>query len=233
MPMTGFFCQDEYLAKTTKLTDEEIGRLFRALMNYHANGTIANLDGRESIAFDFIKEDIDNAEIAYQKKCDQASENRRKGLINKTTNDNVRQRPSTPVNERDNNNINKINVNDNKKEKDNLFDRFWSVYPRKTAKVEARKKFDKLNPDEKLLKIMINAVEQQKQSEQWTKDNGQYIPHPATWIHQRRWEDETTCPKMKVLPAQNFPQRDYSSVNNDMMTDLEKEIAAMKAGEAG
>lgn len=40
-------------------------------------------------------------------------------------------------------------------------------------------------------------------------------------------------PPVKVLPAQNFPQRDYSSVDNDMMSDLEREIAAMKAGEAG
>jgi hypothetical protein len=40
-------------------------------------------------------------------------------------------------------------------------------------------------------------------------------------------------PQMKVLPAQDFPQRDYSSVDNDMMSDLEREIAAMKAGEAG
>ena len=40
-------------------------------------------------------------------------------------------------------------------------------------------------------------------------------------------------PQMKVLPAQDFPQRDYSGVQDEMMGDLEKEIAAMKAGEAG
>lgn len=40
-------------------------------------------------------------------------------------------------------------------------------------------------------------------------------------------------PQMKVLPAQDFPQRDYSGVQDEMIGDLEKEIAAMKAGEAG
>jgi len=40
-------------------------------------------------------------------------------------------------------------------------------------------------------------------------------------------------PQMKVLPAQDFPQRDYSGVQDNMMSDLEREIAAMKAGEAG
>ena len=111
MPMTGFFCQDEYLAKTAKLTDEEVGRLFRALIDYHANGVLTELDGRESIAFDFIKEDIDKAEEAYAKKCEQASKNRRKALSNDTTDDDGGQRALTDVNGGDQYNINKKNIN--------------------------------------------------------------------------------------------------------------------------
>ena len=111
MPMTGFFCQDEYLAKTAKLTDEEVGRLFRALIDYHANGVLAELDGRESIAFDFIKEDIDKAEEAYAKKCEQASKNRRKALSNDITDDDGGQRALTDVNGGDQYNINKKNIN--------------------------------------------------------------------------------------------------------------------------
>jgi hypothetical protein len=38
---------------------------------------------------------------------------------------------------------------------------------------------------------MLSAVEAQKQTDQWTKDGGQYIPHPSTWLNQGRWEDET------------------------------------------
>ena len=37
---------------------------------------------------------------------------------------------------------------------------------------------------------MLNAIETAKQSMQWNKDNGQYIPNPATWLNQKRWEDE-------------------------------------------
>jgi hypothetical protein len=37
---------------------------------------------------------------------------------------------------------------------------------------------------------MVKAIEVQKKSEQWQRDNGQYIPHPSTWLNQRRWEDE-------------------------------------------
>ena len=220
MPMTGFFCQDEYLAKTAKLTDEEIGRLFRALMNYHANGVVADLDIRAGIAFDFIREDIDKAEDAYAKKCKQASENRRKGIISDATDDNARQRQSTSVNGSDHNNINKRNIKDNKKDISERFERFWSVYPRHIAKQNAKKSFDKLNPDDELLAVMIRAVNEQKKTDQWTKDNGQFIPHPATWINQKRWEDESVPAKpavVKVLPAQSYGQRDYSSEQEEAL----------------
>ena len=33
-------------------------------------------------------------------------------------------------------------------------------------------------------------VNAQKLSRQWQKDGGQYIPNPATWLNQGRWEDE-------------------------------------------
>ena len=94
MAMTGFICHDDYLKKTEKLADEELGRLFRACMTYHATGEVISLDGRESVAFDFIKEDIDRAEQAYTNKCEQNRRNRN------ARNDNERKRPSTNVNER-------------------------------------------------------------------------------------------------------------------------------------
>lgn len=233
MPMTGFFCQDEYLAKTSKLTDEEFGRLFRALMNYHANGCIADLDGRESIAFDFIKEDIDKAEEAYQKKCKQASDNRRKGLNQESTDDNAGKRPSTSVNGSDHNNIN-ININRNinknnkkieKEQKQVLFDRFWSEYPRHEGKQNAVKAFEKLNADEALLETMIAAIRKQKQSAQWQENGGQFIPHPATWLNGHRWEDEVTpVQKKPVVVAQQYEQRDYTGVQDQILDAYAREI---------
>ena len=40
------------------------------------------------------------------------------------------------------------------------------------------------------VETLVAAVEAQKASTQWTKDNGQFIPNPATWLNQGRWEDE-------------------------------------------
>lgn len=67
------------------------------------------------------------------------------------------------------------------------FELFWDSYPRKIAKQNALKAWLKVNPD--VEKIMA-ALEVQKDSEQWRKDGGQFIPHPATWLNGRRWEDE-------------------------------------------
>lgn len=78
------------------------------------------------------------------------------------------------------------------------FDRFWDAYPRKTAKAPARKAFDRLKPDGVLLETMLHAIEAHKASEQWTRDGGQFIPHPATWLNQRRWEDELEAPSEAV-----------------------------------
>lgn len=71
-----------------------------------------------------------------------------------------------------------------------LFDSFWRAYPRRKAKASAEKAFTKLNPDEELLNKMLKAIESQKQCDDWRKNGGQFIPYPATWLNQRRWEDE-------------------------------------------
>lgn len=67
--MTGFVFQDKYLDRLAKLSDQEVGRLVRALATYHATGEEQELKGRECGYYDFIKGDIDEIEQAYQKKC--------------------------------------------------------------------------------------------------------------------------------------------------------------------
>lgn len=71
------------------------------------------------------------------------------------------------------------------------FDQFWAVYPKKVGKEAARRAFAKVKVS---VETLVSAVEAQKQSPQWTKDNGQYIPNPTTWLNQGRWEDEVEVP---------------------------------------
>jgi len=67
------------------------------------------------------------------------------------------------------------------------FNSFWSTYPVKKGKGNAEKSWEKLKPD---LQTVLTAIEKQKQTDQWTKDNGKFIPYPATWLNGKRWEDE-------------------------------------------
>lgn len=71
---------------------------------------------------------------------------------------------------------------------DGYFAEFWRFYPNKVNKVGARKAFKKLKVTEQMLARMIDALEEQKKSEQWR--NPKYIPHAQTWLNQERWEDE-------------------------------------------
>ena len=82
-----------------------------------------------------------------------------------------------------------------------LFERFWSAYPRKQNKERARRAWKKLNPDVELCRIMSAALERDKQSDQWRRDGGEYIPHPSSWLNGRRWEDEHGT----VVPAYEPP----------------------------
>lgn len=75
-----------------------------------------------------------------------------------------------------------------------MFAQFWSAYPRHVAKRAAGKAFDKAVREmaitETNLTQILDALERQKRSPDWLKDQGRFVPHPATWLNGRRWEDE-------------------------------------------
>lgn len=73
---------------------------------------------------------------------------------------------------------------------DALFDAFWKAYPKKVAKDEARKAFEKRKPTPELVSTLLAALDVQTKSQAWTKDGGQFIPNPSTWLNQGRWQDE-------------------------------------------
>jgi hypothetical protein len=73
---------------------------------------------------------------------------------------------------------------------DVVFARFWSVYPKRVGKLAARKVWTRLRPDAALTDRIIAGVERYAQTDQWQRDAGRYIPNPATFLNQRRWEDE-------------------------------------------
>lgn len=115
---------------------------------------------------------------------------------------------------------------------DEDFALFWAAYPRKTDKQDALKAFRKLKPDGELMLRMMAALEQQKTSPQWTKDGGQFIPHAATWLNGRRWEDQMPMGGKRVS-AQAYAQREYQPGELDALDDdLMDEARKYRAQEA-
>lgn len=82
------------------------------------------------------------------------------------------------------------------------FDRFWAVYPRRVAKREAQKAWRQIDPDDALTERICAAVEQARQSDQWRRAEGRYVPHPATWLRRGGWEDEH---EIRVDPIPDGP----------------------------
>ena len=77
-----------------------------------------------------------------------------------------------------------------KEEVNSRFDQFWKAYPKKAKRPRALKAWQKINPDQGLIEQIMVSVEAHKESDQWTKEGGTYIPHPDTWLNDESWNDQ-------------------------------------------
>ena len=83
-----------------------------------------------------------------------------------------------------------------------MFERFWKAYPSKGRKdkVGARREWDRLKPDRKLMMDMSAALERAKTSDTWQRGIG--IPYACRWLSHRRWED---VPDSELTPLEEEP----------------------------
>lgn len=193
---------------------------YNAIFEYAFNGTSPEpSDGTARAMFILMKPNIDSAASRYRANVENGRKGGRpKGNQNtQEQSENSQKKPKQNPIETQNKptpkpkqNLNKDKDRDRDKEIDKekeynipplspkggecaqRFEQFYSAYPKKKSKQQAQKAFAKLNPDVPLLNVMLTALEKQKQSDEWHRDNGQYIPYPASWINGRRWEDEAT-----------------------------------------
>ncbi len=192
---------DEQMLSVVTNTDLEIvGHAIDILKRYGLmeiddDGTIfmtglSNMVGSEADSAARVRKYRENIKKALQCNADVTTSN----ADVTTSNKNVTQSKSKS----------KSKSKEKEKEKEleqDLFDRFWVVYPRKVGKKDAVKAWSKLKPDEALTIQIIEGVERWKLSTQWTKDGGQYIPYPATFLNGERWKDE--CDVTVTKPRKN------------------------------
>ena len=189
----------EFLDELDCLTDEEYGRLVRAMQRYSIDGTETELAGSERLFWKRCKNTVDRYRSSYEKRYASNAENGAKGGRPKN--------PSgffeTPKSQTKTETKTETKTDIPPKPPEG-FDLFWQSYPKKVGKEAARKAFCRVNvPVESLL----TAIERQKCGRQWQEDGGKYIPNPATWLNQGRWEDEVpTVSGQKSAKAQELDE---------------------------
>lgn len=84
---------------------------------------------------------------------------------------------------------------------------FYEAYPRKESRVKAAEAWRRLNPDGATVEAIMAGLKRARASPQWTKDGGAFIPHPSTWLNQRRWEDAGVVGMAKPMREQTLNDR--------------------------
>lgn len=85
------------------------------------------------------------------------------------------------------------------------FDRWWSTYPRKVGKGDARKAWVKAA---KLasVDVLVAAAERYRDDPVRKRAEPQFTKHPATWLNGECWHDE---PDTAAAPQQRTPEPAY------------------------
>lgn len=98
------------------------------------------------------------------------------------------------TNNNDNNviNIKKRKINKKKKSTkqfEDMFNEFWRSYPKKRNKQKCKEWYLKNKPTEEEHGRILLGITFYSSTDDWKKDNGQFIPYPSTFLNQKRWED--------------------------------------------
>jgi biotin operon repressor len=67
---------------------------------------------------------------------------------------------------------------------------FWNAYPKKVGKGDAYSAYKKIKSPRPGLSEILTSIKAHKKTDQWKTKT--FIPNPATFLNQRRWEDEFT-----------------------------------------
>lgn len=207
MDRTQFTFYESFYKAAKRIKDPSArAEVYDAICEYALYGNEPDIDALSemaAIAFELIKPNLDasrkkaeSGKLGGTKKQSEStfeangSKTEAKRKQNEAS-EKQEQTESKKENKKEKEGENKIEIENKKKSYDaDGFAAFWAAYPKKAGKADALKAWNKLAPDVVLQEQMGKALEVQKQSQQWRKDGGQYIPMPSTWLNGRRWEDE-------------------------------------------
>jgi predicted phage replisome organizer len=105
------------------------------------------------------------------------------------------------------------------------FETFWTKYPRKTAKKDAIKAWNKIKLTDSLLSVIMDGLENAIKSVDWVKDGGKFIPYPASWLNGERWTDEVQEAQVGL-----FTEKPKMSKREQQLDELERVMADYDRG---
>ena len=217
-----------FLELIKTLEYDEVGRLFEMMLVYAESGNEPEtFDGNERFLWPVAKQQIDLAamknEILRQNGMRGGRPKAEETKENQTEPNETKENQTKAYKE-------KKSKEKECKEKEllSVFDGFWAEYPKKVARKDAVKAWERLSPDDGTVQQIMAGLQKWKNSDEWTRDDGRYIPHPATWLNGRRWEDEVTPRR-----SGGYEQRDYHDVQDDMMRRQNERIIERLALAAG
>lgn len=83
-----------------------------------------------------------------------------------------------------------------------FFKAFLKAYPlMKGSAVTAAREWE-MNGCDAIADVIMGALEKHAMQESWRKDRGRYIPSPAKWLAEKRWEYKLTLDVSK--PRSNY-----------------------------
>lgn len=160
-------CSRDTLAKETKLSVRSVRT---ALEHLKSTGEVTSQKSPQGTVVTVVRYDF------YQTPTSESTNDR-------PTTD---QRPTSDRPE-----LNKEQESKKKEKEDSCaFERFWELYPKKKSKGDALKAWTDLSPDSELAATILQKVAEARTCRDWTKEQGRYIPYPATWLRRMGWEDE-------------------------------------------
>ncbi len=116
---------------------------------------------------------------------------------------------------------------------DQRFEQFWKEYPRKVGKPKAKQAFEKAVKDDETFEAVMDGLRRYKHTEQWNRDGIEFVPHPTTWLNQRRWEDEIPEPVQRIpgvresehgMLERDYTQDELRALVHDPIEDILNEM---------
>ena len=106
------------------------------------------------------------------------------------------------------------------------FDDFWTLYPKRMARKDARKAWERVSASDRIDALVSLC----KWRLLWmARGEMQYVPMPATWLNGERWSDEPPADAVPTHASQTaFPARPAVEARGEIPAHVREAIARLR-----